>query len=160
MPEILTPSEYQRAKPGLKYAANKLNEAANSSASLYQTADADREVNGWVDNPTFDPLINPVTDETTQIYYRTRKESWIEETKKFIRQNFPRATPSFDAETMIPEWFEKAIDCGYPVHDANVRKCLARFVMAMRTDGFSDEDTTGTQMGNFQGDWRGGGFLQ
>jgi len=160
MPEILTPSEYERATPGLKHATNELNKAANSSASLYQTADADREVNGCVSNPTFDPLINPVTDETTQIYYRTRKDTWIEETKKYIRQEFVHATPTFDAEAMIPDWFDKAIDRGYPVHDAKVRKCLARFVMAVRTDGFSDEDTTGTQMGNFQGDWRGGGFYK
>lgn len=39
-----------------------------------------------------------------------------------------------------------------------VQKAMAYFLLAVATEGLVETDTTGTQMKNFLGQWRGGGF--
>jgi hypothetical protein len=46
----------------------------------------------------------------------------------------------------------------YRVDHERVVSGIEYFALALATDGFEGEDTRGTQIGNFRGEWRGGGF--
>lgn len=46
----------------------------------------------------------------------------------------------------------------YRLSNDKVKSSLGYFALALATAGFDGEDTTGTQMGQFLGEWRGGGF--
>jgi len=163
MPNILTDDELARATPPLKHTVIALNSAANKAVTLSDAIDEHRKIQTGPNtftttNPTFDPLINPVNEENTLQYYQNRRATWIANMQLYIRKTYPRATPTDDAIGEVPRWLDKAISCGYAVHDVNVQNALVGVVLAVRTAGFIGEDTTGTQMGNFQGKWRGGGF--
>jgi len=52
----------------------------------------------------------------------------------------------------------RAIEIGYPLDDAMVRTSFCNYLLALVTEGYENLDTTGTQIGNYKGEWRGGGF--
>lgn len=66
--------------------------------------------------------------------------------------------PVQNAVREIPRFAKRASSAGYPLEDEEVQKEFADFVLSYVTNGMQGEDTTGTQMGNFRGGWRGGGF--
>jgi len=57
-----------------------------------------------------------------------------------------------------------AVECVMAVREQyrldlpTVQKAMANFLLAVASEGFVETDTTGTQMGNFLGQWSGGGF--
>ena len=53
---------------------------------------------------------------------------------------------------------QAALSEHYRVDRADVQSKVAYFALALATEGFEGQDTTGTQMGQFRGQWRGGGF--
>jgi hypothetical protein len=53
---------------------------------------------------------------------------------------------------------EAALKEHYCVEDPDVVSGIEYFALALATSGFVGENTTGTQIGNFRGEWRGGGF--
>ncbi|MEO9527275.1 hypothetical protein [Roseibium sp.] len=169
MRSILSSSQYSRAKVPLKMALNALNQKARSMPGLSVVAEPGRvQRNGQavVVNPRFDPLLNPGTPQQraayqmdyVQTYSDARKREWRDHMERHIRSTFEWATPTSDAVRSLDRWLGDAIDCGYPVYDADVRKLLCGVILMERTEGYVNEDTTGTQMGNFRGEWRGGGF--
>ena len=66
--------------------------------------------------------------------------------------------PVINAMEEFSYYFNLANQEQYNFNNQNVVKDFANFLLAVATEGFKEEDTTGTQMGNYQGDWRGGGF--
>ncbi|WP_269581023.1 hypothetical protein [Roseibium sp. Sym1] len=170
MKSLLNRDQYNRATLPLKHALNRLNQAARAKPSLEIVAEPgavfrdDGKV--VVRNPRYDPLLNPgtqqqissYTNQCVQTYTSARAGDWAEQMQDHIRSTYSRATPTDDAIRMVDTWLRKAIDHGYPVYDAQIRELLCSFILHMRTDGYADEDTTGTQMGEFRGEWRGGGF--
>ena len=169
MRSILTEGEYNRATVPLKQAVDALNLAAKAKPGLTTVAEPGRVRRGSVyvvPNPRFDPLINPGTPQQrasyrqqyVQTFAGSRSNEWAEHMEGYIRSTYPRATPTDDAVRAIESWLSKAIDCDYPVHDSGIRELLCSVILMERTEGYTDADTTGTQMGNFRGAWRGGGF--
>lgn len=169
MISILSLGDYNRAAIPLKRAVDALNMKARAMPGLDVVAEPGRERrNGMyvVQNSRFDPLINPGTAQEradyrvgyVATYAGARMREWEDHMEAYIRSTYPRATPTDDAVQSIGSWLEKAIDCGYPVYDAEVRELLCSVILMERTEGYEGQDTTGTQMGNFQGAWRGGGF--
>jgi len=51
----------------------------------------------------------------------------------------------------------RAQSAGYPLHNSKVQEAFAEFLMSLHTSGFAGEDTNGTTIGNYKGDW--GGFF-
>lgn len=66
--------------------------------------------------------------------------------------------PAQNARAIIDDYLPIALQEDYRLDDADVVRRFAYFLLAVATEGFDNEDTTGTQMGNFKGSWRGGGF--
>lgn len=169
MRPILTDAQYNRATYPLKQAVDRLNQAANARPGLTTVAEPGRVRRGGVHvvpSPRFDPLFNPGTpqqrasyqQEYVQTFAGSRGNEWAAHMEGYIRKTYPRATPTDDAVRSIGSWLSRAIDCDYPVHDSEIRELLCSVILMERTEGYTDADTTGTQMGNFRGAWRGGGF--
>ena len=77
----------------------------------------------------------------------------------FMNQQFGSAKgPVINAMDEFTTYFTKVVNFGYDLSVQAVREQFAYFLLAVATQGFAGEDATGTQMGNFQGTWRGGGF--
>ncbi|WP_428669425.1 hypothetical protein [Roseibium sp.] len=166
---LLSEAQYSRAKTPLKLALDKLNLAAKGMHGLDVVAEPGAVIQNnlvKVANPRFDPLKKPGTKDEIEAYesqyvstyVSARKSEWKAHMRNYIRDNYARATPTDDAVKSIGGWLKKAVECRYPVHDAKIRELLCDVILMIRTEGFTGEDTTGTQMGNFQGQWRGGGF--
>lgn len=175
MKSILAHDRYLRATVPLKRAVDALNLAARGRPGLTIVAEPgaqklepgnDESHLYVVRNPRFDPLQNPGTDDETdqyksaylKSYVDPRKAQWAETMKDFIRKEFVRATPTNDAMDAVESWLSDAIECDYPVYDAELRDLLCHVIVMDRTEGYTDADTTGTQMGSYRGEWRGGGF--
>lgn len=67
--------------------------------------------------------------------------------------------PAMSARQEAATYVDRAIRQGYKIDQVEIRKELANFLLMLVTEGFKDKDTTGTTVGNFKGDWRGGGFF-
>lgn len=177
MCKILKADRYRRATLPLKRTVDALELAAGAKPGLTTVAEPGREKLEpqneknplfVVKNPRFDPLLNPANPgeenaykrEYVRTYVDARKAGWAAHMERHIRGTYPRATPTDDAVSVIDRWLLKAIEIDYPVYDTKIRELLCSVILSHRTDGYTDEDTTGTQMGNFQGEWRGGGFGQ
>lgn len=177
MCKILTAEQYRRATLPLKRAIDALELAADAKPGLTTIAEPgryklepenDKSHLYGVKDPIFDPLRNPGTSDERNAYKReyvrtyadSRKAKWAKDMRDYIRRTYPRATPTDDAVRAVDTWLSNAIQCDYPVYDAEIQKLLCSVILSHRTDGYTDTDTTGTQMGNFQGEWRGGGFGQ
>jgi hypothetical protein len=77
----------------------------------------------------------------------------------YMDKNYGAAKgPVVNAKSEFSTYFQKAVDCGYDFSNAAIISSFAQFLLAVATEGFTGADTTGTQMGNFQGKWPGGGF--
>jgi hypothetical protein len=80
---------------------------------------------------------------------------------------YPRLTPSccaplsHQAGTPI---LRVTVECVLAIREQyrldlpTVQKAMACFLLAVATEGFVETDNAGTQMENFLGQWRGGGF--
>lgn len=66
--------------------------------------------------------------------------------------------PAQNARAELNQYVRLAIREQYRLDVPAVQKAMADFLLAVATEGFVDGDTTGTQMGNYLGNWRGGGF--
>ena len=66
--------------------------------------------------------------------------------------------PVQNAFNELDYFAKRAQTAGYFLRDKDVQEKFADFLMLYVTEGMTGADTTGTQMGNFQGTWRGGGF--
>jgi|GEM_PF-2462802 len=78
--------------------------------------------------------------------------------KTKITRNFGKKGPTENALSELDSFATRAQRAGYPLHNPQLQEAFMYFLMAYVTEGFVGEDTTGTQMGNFRGEWRGGGF--
>lgn len=63
--------------------------------------------------------------------------------------------PSQNALAQLDGLAQRAQAAGYPLGNADVQDAFLGVLMSYVTDGFKGEDTTGTQMGNYKGNWRG-----
>lgn len=80
--------------------------------------------------------------------------------KERIKRSFGlNKGPSQSALGELDKMARRAEAAGYPLEDENVQEAFLGFLMTLVTEGFENQDTTGTQMGNYRGDWRGGGFF-
>ncbi|MCB1764512.1 MAG: hypothetical protein KDJ22_00415 [Candidatus Competibacteraceae bacterium] len=75
-----------------------------------------------------------------------------------ITRTYGRKGPTENAFNALGSLATRAQSAGYPLHSPQLQEAFVNFLMAYVTEGFVGKDTTGTQMGNFQGKWRGGGF--
>ena len=66
--------------------------------------------------------------------------------------------PVLNAFNDLDNFAKRAQTAGYFLRDKDVQEKFANFLMLYVTEGMIGKDTTGTQMGNFPGQWRGGGF--
>ena len=66
--------------------------------------------------------------------------------------------PAQNARAEFSTYYEHAIKEGYNFGSPEVCEAFGYFLLAVATEGFEEKDTTGTQRGNYQGSWRGGGF--
>jgi len=66
--------------------------------------------------------------------------------------------PAQDVRSVVDNYLKLAIDEKYNFANADVRQKFAYFLLAVVTEGFVGKDTGGTTVGNFKGEWRGGGF--
>ena len=66
--------------------------------------------------------------------------------------------PVINARSEVEKNLKMAIDLGYRVGEKEVQEALRSFCMALATEGFENKDTTGTQIGQYKGEWPGGGI--
>jgi hypothetical protein len=66
--------------------------------------------------------------------------------------------PVQNAIAELNHCIEAAIKEHYRADDEKVVSGIEYFALALATEGFEGGDTRGTQIGNFRGEWRGGGF--
>ncbi|MBM3114982.1 hypothetical protein [Jeongeupia naejangsanensis] len=86
-------------------------------------------------------------------------EKFIEQIRYLMTSEFGTLKgPCQNALQELPSLAIRAKLAGYPLENSNVQKAFFGFLMSYVTEGFVNQDTTGTQMGNFQGKWHGGGF--
>lgn len=78
--------------------------------------------------------------------------------KDRITRTWGKKGPTENAFQELAWLAARAQKAGYPLHKPKLQKAFMYFLMSYVTVGFEGQDTTGTQIGNFQGDWRGGGF--
>lgn len=78
--------------------------------------------------------------------------------KGLLAAEFGKKGPVDNAHNILDTFARRALVAGYPMGNREVQTAFMYFLMAYVTEGFEGKDTTGTQMGNFQGHWRGGGF--
>jgi hypothetical protein len=95
------------------------------------------------------------------VTYGTHEE--IAKLKDEVMQNLYSAFgskkgPVINAREEVENCIKLAIELRYPVNHKVVTKQLGWFLLSLVTDGFDDEDINGTQIGNYLGLWRGGGF--
>lgn len=79
-------------------------------------------------------------------------------TSKIVSTYRRHKGPSQNALAQLDGLAQRAQAAGYPLGKTDVQDAFLGVLMSYVTDGFKGEDTTGTQMGNYQGSWRGGGF--
>jgi len=60
--------------------------------------------------------------------------------------------------TYLDKCIQAALAEDYKIDNPSVQSKIGYLALSLATDGWSGKDTTGTQMGNFLGHWRGGGF--
>jgi hypothetical protein len=77
---------------------------------------------------------------------------------KMIGHYGKRLGPCENAVAQLDRLAKLALDAQYPLDSALVQNAFLEFLMLYVTEGFEAKDTTGTQMGNFLEEWRGGGF--
>lgn len=75
-----------------------------------------------------------------------------------IISTYGRKGPTENALSELDLFATRAQRASYPLHSPQLQTAFVNFLMAYVTEGFTGKDTTGTQMGNFRGEWRGGGF--
>ncbi|MEW6345964.1 MAG: hypothetical protein AB1704_35430 [Pseudomonadota bacterium] len=66
--------------------------------------------------------------------------------------------PAQDVRSVVNYYLNLAIGEQYDFAKDGVRQSFAYFLLAVVTEGFVGKDTGGTTVGNFKGEWRGGGF--
>lgn len=141
MENILIAAPKQIPTAGLKYAAVHLLEVAQGA--------------GWATQDDLHLCIDPKVTQTLQIKadIHTAIALQINKVQGGLKG------PSQNARNEINTWAPRAIQLNYRLNDATVQQAFASFLLAVVTDGFMGENTTGTQIGNFtHGQWRGGGF--
>jgi hypothetical protein len=77
---------------------------------------------------------------------------------KILANNGPNKGPVQSALQELDAEMRRAIYLGYPLDNAIVRTDFCNYLLELVTTGYEGLDTTGTQMGNYKGEWRGGGF--
>jgi hypothetical protein len=98
------------------------------------------------------------TEEEVHHYHHEHeriKELVIERFKKDHGLN---KGPVQNAREYLDDCIEAALKEHYRVDHHKVVEGIEYFALALATDGFEGRDTNGTQIGNFRGEWRGGGF--
>ncbi|KUZ64907.1 hypothetical protein WI36_13725 [Burkholderia ubonensis] len=66
--------------------------------------------------------------------------------------------PVQEIPNRIDHYLDLAIREQYNFANEAVKLQFAYFMLSIVTDGFVGQETGGTTMGNFRGEWRGGGF--
>jgi len=88
------------------------------------------------------------------------KEEIRTQVYKHVNSNGSTLGPAIEARSHFDFYFDHAVAEDYRFDDPEVKRHFAHLLLAVATKGFKGKDTTGTQMGNFQGHWRGGGFSE
>jgi len=132
------------AKPGLQHADEELVKAANAAGAASQ-----KQSHTYF---TFNKLGDPKSDITLAPLMVAGITQAINSVNGALKG------PAQNARAEIDQYVRLAIREQYKLDDVNVQKAMAYFLLAVATEGFVETDTTGTQMGNFLGQWRGGGF--
>ncbi|SDE47028.1 hypothetical protein SAMN05421538_1073 [Paracoccus isoporae] len=102
-------------------------------------------------------VLEPAFDAKMQIAdaeLQRRLTSYL--TQKYGLAKGPCQNALAEFSTMVVE----VRDCGYNLADFTVQQRFFQFLLAYVTSGFKEKDTNGTQMGQYRGDWRGGGFAK
>lgn len=144
MLENLLVSTAQVPTQALKYAADQLQLAARSAGAASQD-----ELHGYLAPGV---AANPAAQISLNAALKNQIETAINSVNGGLKG------PAQNARNEIDTWAAVAIRAHYRLDDAQVQRKFAFFLLAVVTEGFDGLDTTGTQMGNFVGQWRGGGF--
>jgi len=136
----------------LRRAAEQLKEAAESAD--FQAWEAIRIRNRYISRalpgatPPGPPTLPPSLplDEFREVI-----------SNKIARTYGKLKGPSQNAMSEFGYLAQRAQRAGYRLEIENVQDKFLAFLMAYVTEGFVELDTTGTQIGNYQGSWRGGG---
>lgn len=130
--------------PALRHAANELQMVANSAGEATQ-----QELHNYL-------APGVAADAAARIRLHPVLKSQIEAAINNV--NGSLKGPAQNARNEIDTYGALAIRAHYRLSDPEVQRKFAYFLLAVVTAGFEGLDTTGTQMGNFLGSWRGGGF--
>lgn len=101
-----------------------------------------------------------VTNEALRNVFLGRNMAYVQKIliKGYIEENGGIKGPTSNAINNLSYYYELAVNNGYDVTNEHVQKELAKFILVAVTDGYKEEDVNGTQIGQFQGRWPGGGF--
>lgn len=88
----------------------------------------------------------------------TKKDEIVEKIHRTINHLGRNLGPAQNARAELDTYYRYALDARYNFNDDEVCSRFGYFLLAVVTEGFEGLDNTGTQMGGFQGSWRGGGF--
>ncbi|MBS7810552.1 hypothetical protein [Roseococcus pinisoli] len=95
----------------------------------------------------------------TQMSNREKVKEFITSINDYNRKSHGNKGPVDTARNLTtPDFILLVLSCGYNLNEFSILKKVANFIMTLATVDFEGRNTTGTQMGNFQGSWRGGGF--
>lgn len=99
-----------------------------------------------------------ITDQEAGEFETTKKDEAIERIHRTINSLGRNLGPAQNARRELDAYYGGALAERYNFGSREVCEAFGYFLLAVVTEGFEDSDTTGTQMGNYQGSWRGGGF--
>lgn len=131
-------------KPGLVYANNALLAAAKNAGAASQTQ-----------CHSYFTFVDP-KNQLSDIVLSPTVTGPIEQAINAVQGGLKG--PAQNAKGMLTEYVKLAIREQYRLDVPAVQTAMGHFLLAVATEGFVETDTTGTQMGNFLGSWRGGGF--
>ena len=154
---IISVADQNRAPPEIMFPFHRLEKAAKAAQSLEQAVGAEKSAlvsrskyYGKLGVAALPPI------PTVATFCAARRQGWITWMIGYVTKTYPKATPRDDVIQSMGTFVDRAIEHQYPLQDESVRKALCEFALALRTNDFAGEDTTGTQIGNHTGGGLGG----
>jgi hypothetical protein len=142
----------QQTKHALNHAANELKEAAEEVAQGPAP-----QVETWRQHSVLRALPRESASAPlgTAAHSKIMLRLAVEQMMK--ADGFWTKGPGQNARDKFDEWADRAIKAGYAIHHPKVQKAFYAALMVFVTEEFDGKNVTGTQMGNYNGNWRGFG---
>jgi hypothetical protein len=143
---------YEGASADIRYAADELYKATDHQAPLdsSQSKQQADEAKAYADGKYI------VDGKGKNV------PSWIDHIRAGVLKPKGRnggTDVNRSALSHIGQWLPAAIGLHYNMADSKIGTLFADFCLARETGSMGAGDASGTTMGNYQGDWRGGAFF-